>query len=184
MNTATYSGGNLYASSLSVLSSSSNAFESGGAVTYHLSFMSVSSTTNLSLSGNLDVSGTASFNGLSILGETSEILNNYGATASTVVYDFNTGAIWYHGTASTNYTANFTNLPTTNNRALTATIMINQGPTGYSPTIVRIDGVTQSVKWSGGTYSVSTNKVDVVGFTFIRTGSVWAQVFGQISSFS
>ena len=184
LNTATYSGGNLYASSLSVLSSSSNAFESGGAVTYHLSFMSVSSTTNLSLSGNLDVSGTASFNGLSILGETSEILNNYGATASTVVYDFNTGAIWYHGTASTNYTANFTNLPTTNNRALTATIMINQGPTGYSPTIVRIDGVTQSVKWSGGTYSVSTNKVDVVGFTFIRTGSVWAQVFGQISSFS
>ena len=62
--------------------------------------------------------------------------------------------------------------------------MINQGPTGYSPTIVRIDGVTQSVKWSGGTYSVSTNKVDVVGFTFIRTGSVWDQVFGQISSFS
>jgi hypothetical protein len=141
-------------------------------------------TVDLSLSGNLNVAGTASFNGLSVLGETSEILNNYGATASNVTYDFNTGAIWYHGTASTNYTANFTNLPTTNNRALTATIMINQGPSGYSPTIVQIDGVTQSVKWSGGTYSVSTDKVDVVGFTFIRTGSVWAQVFGQISSFS
>jgi hypothetical protein len=141
-------------------------------------------TVDLSLTGNLTVSGTASLNGLTVLGETSEILNNYGATASTVTYDFNTGAIWYHGTASTNYTANFTNLPTTNNRAITATIMINQEATGYYPTIVKIDGATQSVKWSGGTYSVSTNKVDVVGFTFIRTDSVWAQVFGQISSFS
>jgi hypothetical protein len=142
-------------------------------------------TVDLSLSGNLTVSGTSSLNGLTVFGEVSEVVTtSYGATNSSVTYDFNTGAIWYHGTASTNYTANFTNLPTTNNRVLTATIMINQGPTGYSPTIVQIDGVTQSVKWSGGTYSVSTNKVDVVGFTFIRTGSVWAQVFGQISSFS
>jgi hypothetical protein len=142
-------------------------------------------TTDLSLSGNLTVSGTSSLDGLTVFGEVSEVITtSYGATNSSVTYDFNSGAIWYHGTASTNYTAKFVNLPTTNDRVLTATIMINQGPTGYSPTIVQIDGVTQSVKWSEGTYSVSTNKVDVVGFTFIRTGSVWAQVFGQISSFS
>ena len=142
-------------------------------------------TTDWTLSGSLTVSGTSSLSGHTILSEISETINvTPGATASTVVYDFSTGAIWYHETISTDYTAYFINMPVDNNRAITTTIMINQGPTGYSPTIVRIDGVTQSVKWSGGTYSVSTNKVDVVGFTFIRTGSVWAQVFGQISSFS
>ena len=137
-----------------------------------------SPSTDLSLSGNLSVAG------LSDIAETSEVLNSYGATASTVTYDFSTGAIWYHGTASTNYTADFTNLPITNNRAITATILISQGSTGYSPTTVKIDGVTKPVKWAGGTYSVSTNKVDVIGFTFIRTGSDWAQVLGQINSFS
>lgn len=50
--------------------------------------------------------------------------------------------------------------------------------------IPKIDGVTQSIKWDGNTYSVLSNKVDIVGFTFIRSDSAWAQVFGQISSFS
>lgn len=106
------------------------------------------------------------------------------ATASLVTYDFNTGSIWYHSTATSNYTADFVNLPTTDNRAITATIIISQGATGYSPNALRISGVTQSIKWSSGTYSVSTNKVDIVGFTFLRTSGTWSQVFGQISSFS
>ena len=142
-------------------------------------------TIDWSLSGNLDVAGTASMSGLTVLSEVSEVITtSYGATNSSVTYDFKTGAIWYHGTASTNYTARFINLPTTDNRVLTATIMINQGPTGYSPTILQIEGATQSIKWAGGTYSVSTNKVDIVGFTFVRSGSTWTQVLGQISSFS
>jgi len=135
--------------------------------------------------GTLTVAATASLTGHTIFSETSEVVNSTpGATATSVVYDFTTGSIWYHSTASTNYSANFINIPTTNNRAITATIIISQGATGYSPTSVRIDGVTQSVRWSSGTYSVSTNKVDVVGFTFLRSGNAWAQIFGQISSFS
>ena len=141
-------------------------------------FTGVLAGSTSSISGTQGPQGSAG-------GETSEIVNSTpGATATSVVYDFTTGAIWYHATASTNYSANFTNIPTTNNRAITATIIISQGATGYSPTSVRIDGVTQSVKWSSGTYSVSTNKVDIVGFTFLRSGNSWSQVFGQISSFS
>jgi hypothetical protein len=135
--------------------------------------------------GTLTVAATASLTGHTIFAETSEVVNSTpGATATSVVYDFRTGSIWYHATASTNYSANFINIPTTNDRAITSTIIISQGATGYSPTSVRIDGVTQSVRWSSGTYSVSTNKVDVVGFTFLRSGNAWAQIFGQISSFS
>jgi hypothetical protein len=137
------------------------------------------------LSGTLTVSGTASFNGLTLLEEVSEVINPIGATNSTIVYDFTGGNIWYHGTASNDYTANFINLSTENNRAITTTIILPQGPTAYIPTIVQIDGITQSVKWSGGaSASGSPDKVDIIGFTFIRTESSWSQVLGNINSFS
>ena len=141
-------------------------------------------TTDWTLSGSLTVSGTSSLSGHTILSEISETINvTPGATASTVVYDFSTGAIWYHATASTNYTANFTNLPTDNNRVITATIMISQGVTPYIPTAVQIGGASQVIKWAGGTASGTANKLDIVGFTFVSAGSVWAQVLGQISYF-
>jgi len=145
----------------------------------------VASTTDLSLSGTLTVSGTSSLTGHTILQYVSEVINPIGATNSTIVYDFTGGNIWYHGTASTDYTANFINLSTENNRAITTTIILPQGPTAYVPTIVQIDGVTQSVKWSGGaSASGSPDKVDIIGFTFIRTGSSWSQVLGNINPFS
>ncbi len=134
--------------------------------------------------GNNSVTNTYLKGILNMGSVTETTITSVNATASLVNYDFSTGSIWYHATASTNYSANFTNLPTTNNQAITATIIISQGATGYSPTSVRINGVTQSIKWGGGTYSVSTNKVDVIGFTFIRTGATWSQVLGQINSFS
>ncbi len=140
---------------------------------------------NLTFDGStLTVNATASFTGHTIFQQTSEVINTSpGATATSVVYDFTLGSIWYHSTASTNYSANFINLPTTNNRAVTATIVISQGATGYSPTTLRIDGTTQSIKWAGNTYSVSSNKIDIIGFTFLRSGNSWVQILGQISSF-
>jgi hypothetical protein len=107
-----------------------------------------------------------------------------GATAATVTYDFSGGSIFYHGTASQNFTADFINIPTKNNRSITATIVLSQGPTAYVPNIVQIEGVTQSVKWAGGTYSGTADGVDIIGFTFIRSGGDWAQVLGQINTFS
>ena len=142
-------------------------------------------TTDWSLSGNLTVSGTSSFNGLTVLQEVSEVINTTpGATAATVVYDFSTGSNWYHSSVNTNFTANFINVPITNNRAITTTIVINQGATAYIPTALQINSATQTIKWSGGTASGTANQVDIVGFTFIRDGSGnWAQVLGQINTF-
>lgn len=135
--------------------------------------------------GTFTVSATSSLSGHTTFQQTSELVNTSpGATSATVTYDFTQGSIWYHATASTNWTADFINVPTTNGRIITATIMISQGTTGYSPTRLRIGGVTQSIKWAAGTYSVSSNKVDIVGFSFLRTSDAWTQVFGQISSFS
>jgi hypothetical protein len=138
----------------------------------------------LSLTGGLTISGTSSMNGLTILSEVIEVINTTpGATASTVVYDFSTGANWYHSSATTNYTANFINIPTDNNRAITLTIIINQSSTAYIPTSVQVNGSDQTIKWAGGTSSGTANQVDIVGFTFIRSGGSWAQVLGQINTF-
>lgn len=113
---------------------------------------------------------------------TSKRFNTLGATNSLVIYDFNTGSTFYHSTASTNYSANFINIPETDNKSITTKIIISQGATGYLPSSILINGVTQSVKWLGGTYS-SSNSVDVIEFNFLRTNS-WVEVLGQITSFS
>jgi hypothetical protein len=125
-------------------------------------------------------------NGLTELSQTIEVINLQptGATAATVTYDFSGGSIFYHGTASQNFTADFINIPTKNNRAITATIVLEQGPTAYVPNTIQIDGVTKPVKWAGGTYSGTADGVDIIGFTFIRSGGDWAQVLGQINTFS
>ena len=64
------------------------------------------------------------------------------------------------------------------------TIILSQGSTAYIPTSVKINNVSQSIKWAGGTASGSSNKVDIIGFTFIRTSSSWSQVLGQINPFN
>jgi hypothetical protein len=187
LNSATYSSGKLTSSSLTILAASSNAIESG--VNYHLSFGTTIPTTNLSLSGDFTVTGTSSLNGLTVLQEVTEIINSNingdgpGATASTVVYDFSTGSNWYHSSVNTNYTANFINIPTTRGRVITVTIVIEQGSTPYIPNNVQINGVSETIKWSGGTASGTPNQVDIVGFTFIRINSAWTQVLGQINTF-
>ena len=141
---------------------------------------------NLTFEGStFTVNGTSSLQGHTVLQQASEVVvTSFGATAATVTYDFTNGTIWYHSTANTNFTANFVNMPTTNNRAITANLILDQGVTAYAPTVVQIDGTPQTVKWANGTYSVTANGTDIVGFTFIRTGNAWVEVLGQISTFS
>ena len=137
---------------------------------------------NLSLSGDLSVSGTATFSGLTVLQEVTEVINTTpGATASTVVYDFSTGSNWYHSSATTNYIANFINVPTDPNRVITVTIIIEQGATAYVPTDVQINGSVTTIRWSGSNTG-NANQTDIIGFTFMRIGSSWI-VLGQINTF-
>jgi len=137
---------------------------------------------NLSLSGQLSVTGTASFNGLTLLQEISEVINTTpDATSSTVIYNFSTGANWYHSSANTNYTASFTNVPIDNNRVMTVTIVIVQGSTAYVPTAVQINGSSTTIKWSGSNTG-NINQTDIIGFTFMRISDSWV-VLGQINTF-
>ena len=130
------------------------------------------------LGGDLIIEGTTKFQ------QTEEILNT--STASTsIIYDYNLGSIWYHNDLTSNYSANFINIPTDNNTAITSTIIISQSGTAYIPSSIYINGTQQVVKWGNGVYpSGNINQTDIIGLTFITYNNSIVEVLGQLSTYS
>lgn len=127
--------------------------------------------------------GNITLNGATVLQQTSEVLNTKTGATGTVVHDFSTGAVWYHSSMSADFTANFTNVPTADNKAISIVLILNQGASGAYATAVQIDGAAQTIKWLAGVSpTVSVNKIDILSFTLIRTGSAWT-VLGSMSSY-
>ena len=79
--------------------------------------------------------------------------------------------------------ANFTNLPTTNNRVTTATFLLNQGGTAYLISSLSIDGTVQTVRWPSATLPTATAlRTEIETFTLFRLNNAWT-VIGQLNSF-
>jgi hypothetical protein len=111
------------------------------------------------------------------------VLNTKTGATGTVDHDYSTGAIWYHTSLADNFTANFTNVPTTASRAISIVLVLIQGATSYIPNVVQIDGTPVTINWLAGvTPAGNVNKKDIVSFTFTRIASSWT-VFGSLSSF-
>lgn len=102
---------------------------------------------------------------------------------STLVCDMIGQSIFYHNAPSGAVTANFTNVPTINNRVHTPTVILSQSATPRIVSTVQIDGVGQTINWANNvTPTGNANKQDVFGFSLIRSGSAW-KVLGQMSTF-
>jgi hypothetical protein len=140
-------------------------------------------TGGIGVSGNLNIGSGLGVSGLTTLTYTSEILNTKTSATGTIAHDLTTGSIFYHSSISNNFTANITNVPVTNDRAIGVTLVLSQGGTPYMSTALQIDGSAQTIKWVNNvTPSGAANKVDIVGFSLIRTGSAWT-VLGQYSTY-
>lgn len=108
-----------------------------------------------------------------------------GASPSTVVYDFSQSGIWYHNDLTQDYLASFINVPETDNRVITCTIVISQTSSAYIPNQVTINhSGLLPILWGNGVQpSGSPNQTDLIGFSFIRAnGSV--SVLGQLSTYA
>ena len=142
------------------------------------------SVTSLGTLTGLTVSGNATFSGgWMSAAQSTEVLNTKTGATGVVAHDLSTGATFYHTSVAASFTANFTNVSTTDNRSIVVTIIIVQGGTAYIPSAVQIDGVAQTIKWPGGVAPTGTiNAVDIFSFALIRTGGAWAQVLGSNSS--
>jgi hypothetical protein len=158
----------------------------GGSGTYSYWELTISSNP---LTESTPLGVTASFdeltmNGTMYLQQVVEDLNT-STQSSDITYDFSKGGIWYHDDLTIDYNATFINVPTWSNFAITTNIIISQSSTAYLPTTVTINGVTQSVKWSGGTPPTgNVNQTDIVGFSFINYNGSFVQVLGQLGSFA
>lgn len=146
------------------------------------------STHSISIGQAIAATDTPTFAGLTLngllgLAGTSEKINTKTGATGVVVHDFSTGATFYHSAIAANFTANFTNVPTTADKILGTTLILSQGAAAYLTTDVQIDGVAQTIKWAGGTVPTATaNKIDLVTFMFIRVASTWT-VLGYLSTF-
>jgi len=123
------------------------------------------------------------FTGTITLQQSTEIFDTKSFASGTVTHDFSTGSIWYHSTFSANFTANFTNIPTTNNRTTVVTLILSQGGTAYIPNAVQINSSSLTINWLGGAQPAGTaSGYDIVSFTLIRVSNTWV-VLGSLSSY-
>lgn len=113
----------------------------------------------------------------------SEIFNILTGATGIVEHNYNLSAIWLHNSVAANFTANFTNVPTTNGTAISFALLINQGASAYYPNLVQIGGENQTILWTdNSTPTPLANKTELYSFLLIRNGSTW-KVLGSSASF-
>jgi hypothetical protein len=133
--------------------------------------------------GNAELSGSIYITGSTNVGTVVENLVNSNGSTGTTIFNLNLQGIFYVNSPVGDITANFTNVPTTDLRILTPTVILSQSATARIVSAVQIDGVGQTINWANGlTPAGSANKQDVFGFSLIRSGSAW-KVLGQMSTY-
>ena len=106
--------------------------------------------------------------------KTNEVLTNIAGATGTVTFNYSAGPIFNVTTPAANWTADITNVPTTDNRATNTAIIITQGTTPYVPNVIQIAGVTQTINWIDNVApSGNANKTDVITLSMLRVGGSW-----------
>lgn len=137
------------------------------------------------LSSSLNIQGNTSFTaGIVNFQSVSQTIVPLTGATGVVTHNLSSGSVFFHSSISANFTANFTNVPTTDDRGIGVALILNQGGTGYLPTAVQIDGTPVTLRWAYNTVPTpSSSQIDTVSFTLIRTGATW-YVIGQHTNFA
>ena len=111
-------------------------------------------------SGNITSTGTLHFS------ETKESLTFY-SSSGTITHDFNNNnTIFVNKVGGGNFTLNLNNVPT-DNAGYTITLIINNDGGSGIPTTLNVDGVTQTIKWAGGSQPGMSEPICVISFALI-----------------
>lgn len=128
-------------------------------------------TGNLSVVGNVDIDGVLDANSIR------ESINSGIIVSNVLTTDYLASTInLVSASPSSNFTVNIINVPTDNNKAITITVIVTQGATGYIPNALQINNVSQTIRWVTGNQPVPTSssgKLDVFSFTLIRSNNSW-----------
>lgn len=138
---------------------------------------------------DVDADGTvrlAPFNGTVVVKQVTETsVNNFNTTlapsSGTLTIDVSVGTVILGDLNASVNTWAFTNVPTTNNRATTITLIIDGDTSQTYGEACSVNGSTivGGVKWPGGNAPVATNGFDIISFTIVRDGAGTINVFGS-----
>lgn len=135
------------------------------------------------ITGSNTFIGDQTINGSLIIEGVSEVITVDGGFNGNRTFDYTSGSIFYLTGLTGNGVWNVNNVPTTNNRTLTLTYVIEQGATAYSGSQYQINGSNVTVKWVDNTIPTgSANNTEIIGLTAFRVGSSW-NVIGSLSTF-
>ena len=113
-----------------------------------------------------------------------EKVNYKTNTTGTVFHDYKSGTIWLHSNISSNFTANFTNVPTTANTSTVFVLILDHtGAIQGRPSAVQIQGSPKTIYWLNKKWpDTNPGGYLTISFTLINTGTevspAWL-VFGQ-----
>jgi hypothetical protein len=131
---------------------------------------------------------SSSFNDSNFVGVTTtqlsaSILNSISGALGTVTHDIlNAGTVFYHTGVLANFVANFTNVPTTDNRSTTVSLVISQNNPAYICNGIQINGTSQTINWENSIEPTGNiGNTDLITFTLIRANNTWT-VTGSLSS--
>jgi len=117
--------------------------------------------------------GSPTFTGMTTLQQSTKVVNRLTGSSGTVTHNIALGDIWYH-TGHVDFTANFTNVPTTDNRTTVITVILNQSSPAYICNNIQINSGGVTINWQDGTVPLGTvNGKDVMTFTLIRVSNNW-----------
>lgn len=134
-------------------------------------------------SGSVTIAGSLVVTGSTNIGVVVENLINSNGSTGVVAFDTSKQGIFYVNGPTGAITANFTNVPTTNLKVLTPTVILSQSATAHSITALQIDGVEHTINFANGISPTgNANKQDVFSFSLIRSGSAY-KVLGQMSTY-
>ncbi len=129
---------------------------------------------------------TISTTGLATLEAISEVSAAKTGATGTVTHDYTESNIWVHSGMSANFTVNLTNVPTTNDRSITVSLILVQGGTPRYASAFQIDGIAQTLRYPGynTSFTPTANRTEVQTFVLTRVSSAWIvrvyySVFGE-----
>jgi hypothetical protein len=138
--------------------------------------------------GVISAVSSTSFNDSDFIGVTTtqfsaSILNSIFGATGTVVHDISSsGTVFYHSNVISNFIANFTNVPSTDNRSTTVSLAISQNNPAHIANSIQINGQPQTINWENSLVPTGNiGNTDIITFTLIRTSNTWL-VTGSLST--
>lgn len=121
--------------------------------------------------------------GITTISLPSGSLNSITGATGVVVHDIGSlGTTFYHSEVASNFTANFINVPLTNNQSTTINLIIDQTDTAYIPSAVQINGSPETIRWLNNQIPAGTaSTVDTFSFILIRINGSWIVVGSSTS---